>query len=327
MSLVLSHWSANLAVLAAWLVVAAAHLFGVRGLAAGYRRRGPGGGRAAAGGGRAAAEPSPGAGTEEPSPGAGSEGVPGYLAREALIFQAGMLTAALALISPLGYWSHRIIWVRSLQDLLLVNIAPALIVIGAPWLALRHTVRLGGAAGSVESSPRADTPPWPVTSVVAFAAFSVAWCAWHLPGPYDAALAHPLVYAAEVITYLGLGIVFWLQMVGSRPYVPRLSPLRRVMALAATIAVGTILGMVLVFGSRIAYYSYVTGPHQAGGVLSEQQLAGAVLWTLMLPSYVIAGIALLVRWLNEEDTNAMGAGLDRLLKPAKPAWPTRPGLR
>src|SRR5690348_3275127 len=116
MHLVLSHWSASLAVLTAWLVVAAAHLFGVRGLAAGYRRRG--------------------------------EAVPGYLAREALIFQAGLLTAALALLSPLGYWSHRIIWVRSLQDLLLVNIAPALIVIGAPWLALRYTVRLGGAAGS-----------------------------------------------------------------------------------------------------------------------------------------------------------------------------------
>src|SRR6516164_1102767 len=93
MSLVLSHWSASLAVLAAWLVVAAAHLYGVRGLAAGFRRRG--------------------------------QDVPDYLAREALIFQAGLLTAALALVSPLGYWSHRIIWVRSLQDLLLANVAPA----------------------------------------------------------------------------------------------------------------------------------------------------------------------------------------------------------
>ena len=170
-------------------------------------------------------------------------------------------------------------------------------------------------------------PNWPVVSVVAFAAFSVAWCVWHLPGPYDAALAHPLVYAAEVVTYLGLGIVFWLQLVGSRPYVPRLSALRRVMALAATIVVGTLLAMVLAFGSRIAYYSYVTGPHQTISVLSDQQLAGAVLWILMLPSYVIAGIALLVRWLNEEDTKAVSTGLDRLLKPAKPTWPSRPGLR
>jgi cytochrome c oxidase assembly factor CtaG len=314
MHLVLSHWSASLAVLTAWLVVAAAHLFGVRGLAAGYRRRGPGGGRAAA----------------EPSPGAGSEGAPGYLAREALIFQAGLLTAALALLSPLGYWSHRIIWVRSLQDLLLVNVAPALIVIGAPWLALRYTVRPDTVPRHADRDQEVAAQAaagWPLVSVLVFVAFSVAWCVWHLAGPYDAALAHPLVYAAEVVTYLGLGIVFWLQLVGSRPYVPRLAPLRRVMALAATIAVGTILAMVLVFGSRVAYYSYVTGPHQAVGVLADQQLAGAVLWTLMLPSYVIAGIALLVRWLNEEDANAVGAGLDRLLKPAKPAWPTRPGLR
>ena len=48
---------------------------------------------------------------------------------------------------------------------------------------------------------------------------------------------------------------------------------------------------------------------------------------LVLPVYVIAGVALLVRWLNEEDTQALATGLDRLLKPAKPAWPSRPGLR
>jgi cytochrome c oxidase assembly factor CtaG len=308
MSLVLSHWSANLTVLAVWLVVAAAHLFGVRGLATGFRRRG--------------------------------EDVPRYLAREAQIFQAGLLTAALALVSPMAYWSYRVIWVRSLQDLLLANVAPALIVIGAPWLALRHSLGLGGAEGSGLALRPVAGPTdkdqevaaqaaagWPLVSVLVFAAFSVAWCLWHLAGPYDAALAHPLVYAAEVVTYLGLGIAFWLQLVGSRPYVPRLSALRRVMALTATIVVGTVMAMVLVFGSRIAYYSYVTGPHQTISVLSDQQLAGAVLWVLMLPSYVIAGIALLVRWLNEEDTKAVGAGIDRLLKPAKPAWPSRPGLR
>jgi cytochrome c oxidase assembly factor CtaG len=259
--------------------------------------------------------------------------VPSYLAREALIFQAGLLTAALALVSPLGYWSQRVIWARSLQDLLLANVAPALIVIGAPWLALRHTLGLPAAAGHTDRNQEVAAQAaagWPLVSVLTFAAFSVAWCVWHLAGPYDGALAHPLVYAAEVVTYLGLGIAFWLQLVGSRPFVPRMTALRRVMALTATIVVGTLLAMVLVFGSRIAYYSYVTGPHQTVGVLSDQQLAGAVLWVLMLPSYVITGIALLVRWLNEEDTKAVSTGLDRLLKPAKPAkpaWPSRPGLR
>jgi cytochrome c oxidase assembly factor CtaG len=301
MNLVLSHWSANLAVLAAWLAVAVAHVSGVRGLAADFRRQG--------------------------------EDVPGYLAREALIFQAGLLIAVLALVSPVGYWSQRIIWDRSMQDLLLANVAPALIVFGAPWLALRRSVwpRPGmpvpGPADKAAEVAAQAAAGWPLASVAAFAAFSVGWCAWHLAGPYDAAVGHPLVYAAEVVTYLGLGIALWLQLIGSRPHVPRLSALRRVMALSATIVVGTVLAMVLVFSSRIAYYSYVTGPHQTVAVLGDQQLAGAVLWVLMLPSFVITGIALLVRWLNEEDTNAVGAGLEQLLKPAKPAWPSRPGLR
>jgi cytochrome c oxidase assembly factor CtaG len=301
MNLVLPHWSANAAVVAVLVVVTAAHLRGLRGLAADLRRRG--------------------------------EKVPGCLAREALIFQAGLLTVALALLSPLGYWSQRVIWARSLQDLLLANVAPALIVLGAPWLALRRSVRPPGGVPGIrhggEGAEAAAQPAagWPVASVVVLAAFSVGWCAWHLSVPYDAALAHPLVYGAEIVTYLGLGMLLWLQLVGSRPFAPRLPPLRGVMALTATVAVGTVLAMVLVFGSRIAYPSYVTGQHQTVSVLSGQQLAGAVLWVLMLPSYLITSIALLVRWLHEEDTNAISAGLDRLLKPARPTWPSRPSLR
>ena len=48
---------------------------------------------------------------------------------------------------------------------------------------------------------------------------------------------------------------------------------------------------------------------------------------LVLPSYIIAGVALLVRWLNEEESEAIALGFDRLLRPPKSAWPTRPGLR
>jgi putative membrane protein len=300
MSLVLTHWSANLAVLAVVVAVAAAHLLGVRGLAASFRRQG--------------------------------EQVPRFLVREALIFQAGLLTVLLALVSPLGYWSYHDIWARSLQDLLLANVAPALIVIGAPWLALRRSLRPRGGMPVPEHANKSQevaaqaAAGWPLASLAVVAAFNVAWCFWHLSAPYDAALGHPLAYAAEIITYLGLGILLWLQLVGSRPHVPRLSPLRRVMALIAIVVVGTVMAMVLVFSSKIAYPSYVTGPHQTVSVLSDQQLAGAVLWVLMLPSYVITGVALLVQWLHEEDANAMGAGLDRLLKP-KPAWPSRPGLR
>jgi len=64
-------------------------------------------------------------------------------------------------------------------------------------------------------------------SVLTVIAFNAAWCGWHLPVLYDGALRYPAAYAAEVVTYLGLGVAFWLQLIGSRPLSPALAPLRR----------------------------------------------------------------------------------------------------
>jgi cytochrome c oxidase assembly factor CtaG len=299
MTMATSHWSANAAALAVVAVVAAVHLRGTRAVARDARRRG--------------------------------ETTPSGLAREAAVFYAGLLVALLALVSPVGYWSQRFIWVRSMQDLLLANVAPALVVLGGPWLALRRGLRFGAAAPRAgpgrSSAPALDADPgWARGPVLAVIAFNVVWVGWHIPALYDAALRHSAVYAAEVVSYLGLGVLLWLQLIGSRPVSPALTPLRRVTLLAGTITVGTLLGMVLVFGYGLAYPGYLPG-HQLQSVVYDQQTGGAVLWVLMLPAYIITGIALLIRWLKDEESQALTAGLDRLLKPPKSAWPSRPGLR
>jgi cytochrome c oxidase assembly factor CtaG len=129
------------------------------------------------------------------------------------------------------------------------------------------------------------------------------------------------------VSYLGLGVVLWLQLIGSRPMSPALTPLRRVMLLMGTIVVGTLLGMVLVFGYGLAYPAYLATEHHVQSVVYDEQAGGAVLWVLMLPTYMTVGIALLIKWLNDEESQALTAGFDRLLKPAKSAWPSRSGLR
>jgi putative membrane protein len=298
MTMLTSHWSANAVALAVVAVVAVVHLRGVAALATDARQRG--------------------------------EGVPSWLGREAVVFYAGLLAVLLALVSPIGYWSTRYVWVRSIQDLLLANVAPALIVLGAPWLALRRGLRSAppAQATSVSSSAgaRVTDPGWARGPVLAVIAFNVVWVGWHVPVLYDAALRHPAVYAAEVVCYLGLGVLLWLQFIGSRPLSPALTPLRRVVLVAGTITVGTLLGMVLVFGYGLDYPAYlgVAGQH-VQSVVYDEQTGGAVLWVLMLPVYVTLGIALLVRWLNDEEAGALTAGFDRLLKPPKSAWPSRPG--
>ena len=42
---------------------------------------------------------------------------------------------------------------------------------------------------------------------------------------------------------------------------------------------------------------------------------------------MIAGIALLNRWLNDEESEALTLGLNRILRPSKSSWPTRTGWR
>jgi len=136
-----------------------------------------------------------------------------------------------------------------------------------------------------------------------------------------------VVYAAELVSYLVLGVAFWLQLIGSRPVSPVLAPLRRLALLIGTVIVSTVLGMVLVFGAGLVYPGYAGAGHRVLSVVYDQQTGGAVLWMLVLPTYVTVGVALLIRWLKDEEDQALASGLDRLLKPAKPAWPSRPGLR
>jgi putative membrane protein len=308
MNVVVSHWSANAAVLAVVATVTAVHLRGLHGVAADARRRGG--------------------------------DTPHGLGREVAAFYGGLFVVVLALLSPLAYWSAHYIWVRSVQDVLLANLAPAFLVLGAPWLVLRRGLpfRLPRAHGPGRSpgpgrgtEPARGTEPGRAArlarmSVLTVVAFNVAWCGWHLPALYDGALRYPAAYAAEVVTYLGLGVAFWLQLIGSRPLSPALAPLRRVALLAGTVIVGTLLGMVLVFGYGLAYPGYAGPGHRVLSVVYDQQAGGAVLWVLVLPAYVTVGVALLIRWLNDEEAQALAAGFDRLLKPAKPAWPTRSGL-
>jgi cytochrome c oxidase assembly factor CtaG len=314
MNMVVSHWSANVAVIAACLVIAAVHFAGLRAMARDGRRDG--------------AVPA--------GPGPAGRG-PAELGREVIAFYAGLAVAALALVSPLGYWSLEFIWVRSLQDILLAVVAPPLIVLGAPWLPLRRGAELvlrRGAGLAESSAPAPGTgaeraaPGWLSWPVAVTAAFSVIWCGWHVPAAYDAALRHPVVYAAEVVTYLGVGVAFWLQLIGSRPLTPRFPPLQRVMLIAGTVVTSTILGMVLGFGANVIYPAYsAAGPHHLLTVVADQQVGGAELWVLVLPSYIIAGVALLVCWLNDEESEALALGFDRLLRPPKSAWPPRTGLR
>jgi len=302
MNMVVSHWSANVAALAVYGVAAAAHLLGMRGEVTGP----------------------------------GRPGHPHRLARAAAC-QAGLLLALLAVVSPMGYWSYRFVWARNLQDVVLAIVAPALIVLGAPWRPLSRGLRLDGRrpwpdrraagdAGDDGAARRNRSSGWRVLPVAVTVAFCAIWWAWHLPALFDAALHSSAVYALGIASYLAAGVLLWLQLVDSPPLRPQLSPLRRVALLLCVAASGTVLGLIRVYSAGLAYPAYLGFRHHVLSVVSDQQVGGAVLWVIPLVPFSIVAVALAVGWLSEDESEATAADFDRLLR-RKSAWPSRPGLR
>ena len=313
MEVAFSHWSASWPVLICYLVVAVAHVAGLLRLLS-----------------VSATSPPDSVTIAEPD-GATRQ----QLRREGLLFQAGLLIVLLALVSPIGYWSDVYIWVRAVQQLLVAVAGPGLIVLGAPWSPLARYVRprrkgsgqAGAPAAARMSGPA--RPPWALAQPLLWViAFNIVLLGWQIPALFDSVRGNAGVALGEHASYVAAGIMFWLQLIGSRPLSPQTVPLRRVKMVVGTVIVSTLLGMVLVFGSRVLYPAYAAGTaHHVMTVLDDQQLAGAVLWMGMLPALIVAGIALLLEWFANEESAELSAGLDRLVSPRKSAWPSRPVIR
>jgi cytochrome c oxidase assembly factor CtaG len=231
--------------------------------------------------------------------------------------------------------------VRASQDVLLAFVAPALIAVGRPWLVMRQLrpaapspaePSVTAFEGNEEAILAGDLPEpgrgwrsaaWPLVAVVLF---NLAWLGWHVTAAFDLGERNSGVRALENACYLGLGIWFWVEL--ARPHAGGYwhPPLRRLGMVTATVAAGTILGMALVFGSNVVYPAYHNAAHHVMTVLDDQQLSGAVLWMGVLPSLIVAGVALLNSWLNEEeraapdDTGVLG-------RRRTTGWPARPRLR
>lgn len=303
MNYVLSHWSAAWPVLVCYAAIVAVHLTGARRLAdAGARR-----------------ENAPASDWARAR------------RREAVVFQLGLLLAFLALVSPIAYRSGTYVWVRSVQDLLLGVVAPSLVVLGAPWLALRCGLRRAAAHRTDDQAALGNghgetsrIPWWLAWPVLVTVAFNVVWLGWHVPALYDLAARNPVARYAEIVMYLAAGILLWFQLIGSYPWSPRPSPLRRLALLVSTAAAGSVLGVLLVFGAGVVYPAYRGPAHDVLALVADQQVGGAVLWTGTLPSFVIAAVALLYTWLGDEESGDLSSELERLTGERPGPWSAPP---
>jgi cytochrome c oxidase assembly factor CtaG len=217
-------------------------------------------------------------------------------------FWLGLLALFAALISPLDGLSEQLFYAHMLQHLLLMLVAPPLLLLGLPPVALAWAMpgRWGRSLAQWWHRQTGLQALWrlitePVSAWIIFAI--VVWL-WHLPGLYQAALRDPVVHALEHACFLGSALLFWWVLpLHGREH--RMSYGAGVLYVFTTALHSSILGVLLTFSTSVWYADYaVTAPLWGVTPLEDQQLAGLIMWIPAGVFYLIAVLALLAAWLH-----------------------------
>jgi putative membrane protein len=228
-------------------------------------------------------------------------GVPGW---RTACFAGGLVALVAALVSPLDAASQDLLWAHMAQHLILIVVAAPLVVLGAPLvpfaLALplrwRVALRRFGRQRPVAAGGRALGHP-----VIVWLLHVAALWAWHVPSLYQAALTSTGVHALEHACFLGTAVAFWwlvLRPSGRRRLVPGADVLYVFLAGVA----GGALGALFTFAGTPLYPVYASRSVLYGlSPLTDQQLAGLMMWIPAGLVYLAASGVLFVRWLQGMD--------------------------
>jgi cytochrome c oxidase assembly factor CtaG len=158
-----------------------------------------------------------------------------------------------------------LLWVHLLQNVVLAEWAPLLIVLGIP-----------PALAATLTRPRvvqAATHP-----LVALPLWLGNYALWHIPAIYDAALRHPhSLLHLEHATYVVTGVAMWWPVFQGAPR--SLPSVRRALYVFAAFVLSAPLGLVLALVPEPVYDFYVAAPERLWGLsaLADQQLGGVTM--------------------------------------------------
>jgi cytochrome c oxidase assembly factor CtaG len=194
-----------------------------------------------------------------------------------------------------------------LQHLLLMAIAPPLILLGAPALALLRGLprslaakvvgpflrwRLVKEFGRVISNP-----------AICWLAATLALIVWHVPTVFDRALRWNWLHEIEHASFLATGLLFWWPVVQPWPSTPRWPRWSIPLYLfSATLPCDALSGF-LVFCDRVVYSSYLSVPKVFNlSPLQDQEFGAALMWTCVTIIFLIPAAVITIRILSSRGT-------------------------
>jgi cytochrome c oxidase assembly factor CtaG len=224
----------------------------------------------------------------------------------AALFALGWLALTGALLSPLHALGKRAFAPHMTEHEILIAIAAPLLVITRPGAALLWALpRAGRRLFAATIAAAAATRVWRfcVDPLIAATLHGIALWAWHIPAAFERAVRDDALHWLQHFSFLVTALLFW------QAVLPRaVHHGRALFALFATVLHSGFLGILIAFAPAPLY------PTQSGrgGVwgldpLSDQQLAGLIMWIPPGLVYTAAALALCAAWIAHSGRTAFAS--------------------
>ena len=217
-------------------------------------------------------------------------------------FYSGVVLLAIAYLGPLAAWSHTFFWVHMTQHLLVMMAAAPLLVLGSPvTLAFRAS---NGSTRRTLIVPilRSRAVRILTNPALTWALFASVLLGTHFTGFYDWALTnHDAGMFIEQPLFLITALLYYFPILGSNLQADRPSPAIRLISMSLMMIPEAIVGAVIYFSSVVLYPSFAKERPFGLDPLEDQQLAGALMWALVMIVDAAWMMVVAAEWFTSEE--------------------------
>jgi putative copper resistance protein D len=220
----------------------------------------------------------------------------------------GLAAIAVALLSGIERYDTTLFSIHMVQHLLLMLVAAPLLVLAAPMTQLLRAATpavrrrwllpvLHSTAVGAVSHP-----------IVGWLAFTVVMWVSHFSPLFDLALENAGIHQLEHALYLGSALLFWWPAIAADPAQRRLGYPARILYVLVQFPLNSFLGMAITFAEAPLYSHYATlGAPYGITPLSDQQLAGGIMWLGGDVVFIVAVLAIVASWMRREARDTAAA--------------------